>query len=75
MGICLIKLAICENCPHFMARTVKHESDNFVYRTEVLCETYYQCERAYKAKSMPWVSPEMAQEIKERFKEDEKNER
>lgn len=47
MGLCLTALAICEDCPHFMARTVKYESDNFVYRTEVLCETYYQCERAF----------------------------
>lgn len=49
MGLCLTTLAICEGCPFFEARTVKFESDNIVYRTEVLCETYNQCIRAYEA--------------------------
>lgn len=47
MGLCLTALAICEDCPFFEARTVKFESDNSVCRTEVLCENYYQCKRAF----------------------------
>lgn len=47
MGISLMTFAICEECPYFEARTVKYESDNTVYRTEVLCETYNQCQRAF----------------------------
>jgi len=50
MGLCLTTLAICKDCPFFEATTVKFESDNMVYRTEVLCETYDQCKRAYEAK-------------------------
>jgi hypothetical protein len=47
MGIRLTTLAICEECPFFEARTVKFESDNIVCSTEVLCETYNQCKRAF----------------------------
>lgn len=47
MGIHLTTLAICENCPFFEPTTVKYESDNTVYKTEVLCETYNQCKRAF----------------------------
>lgn len=47
MGLCLTALAICNDCPFFEARTVKFENDNDVCRTEVLCENYYQCKRAF----------------------------
>ena len=64
MGIRLTALAICEDCPFFESTTVKYESDNTVYRTDVLCENYNQCQRAfYKgARAAEQISHEESEE-------------
>lgn len=49
MSIKVMQLDICDGCADLDLKTEHHFSDNQLLYTQVFCEKYYICERAYEA--------------------------